>query len=178
MEQPRGFLLGWRTWTLWLIPVVATLYFVWVLMVGLGNVRTPTVDIGTWVLLGLVIFGVLFVLELLLLVRRKEKDGAPAVEPADAGSTIPAYLPPGEAAANGSAFAPPPPRERADAEWIATSEMYRGLRVLEVSMPPKSRNKGGVYAKSYVAVGPDAVVRIEDLVADKADFPRELAPSA
>lgn len=169
MAQTDGrYVLGWRSWTLWFIPVLATLYFVWILLVALGTVKTPSVDLRTWAIAGMVLFGILLLLEILLLLRRKgPEEAAPVAEPAADETVIP-YAQPGVRAG----------ADKLEAEIVATGEQWKGLRVLEVSIPPKSRNKGGVYAKSYVQVAPELVLRVEDLVADRRDVTPTTAPAA
>ena len=64
----------------------------------------------------------------------------------------------------------PPPTVAWDDEKLATDESQQGLRVLEYSAPAKSRNRGAVYAKTYVPVTKEHVLRIETMAAE----PREL----
>lgn len=158
-ESQARFLLPWRSWALWFIPVIATIAFVWILLVALGQVRTPSVPIATWATVGGVLFGVLLLLLILLMIPRRDR----AAEELAAASEIPAetvvpYAPP-----------PRPTTTKIEAEFVATGEQWKGMRVLEVSLPPKSRNKGGVYAKSYVPITGELVLRVEDLVADRRD---------
>lgn len=157
-----------RPWKLWVFILgLALVYLVWVLLVATRTVGSGPITDQDWVLGGLGLFALLIFLELLLLIPRRAKK-AKAGEAADDGEawtpdeTI--YAPPaaGEVAAYPE---PEPSRDTAWGEYLLTSEELKGRSVLEVSMPPKSRNKGGVYSKAYVDIGSGYVIRIEDLVA-------------
>ena len=52
-------------------------------------------------------------------------------------------------------------------EYRLTNEDYKAHRVLEMSLPPKSQHRGAVYAKAYVAINDQYVLRVEDLVAER-----------
>jgi hypothetical protein len=169
MEEEQGeFVLHWRAWTIWALPIVATVYFVWLLALYLNYVKTEAITYSTWTNLGLVIFAIVIVCELLLLWRRQPTRVA-STTPEESGEvSIQPYAPYNAQAA---AVAP---RMATDAEVRATAEQYKGKRVIEVSLPPKSMNKGGIYAKAFIDIEPDMVVRIESLVASRED----VAPTA
>lgn len=158
-----------RPWKLWIIPVLALLYFVWIVLLVTAKVETGVEDV-MWVYAGLGLFGFLFFIELLLLLTKKQK-----VKKVKVAAAVPAErLEEPEPAMDPMTAAilrtPAASRQRGpDAEIRATSDEYKGKRVLEVSIPPKSSNKGAVYAKAYVPVDDSVVLRIEDLVAQRAD---------
>ncbi|MHB8587022.1 MAG: hypothetical protein ACYDDF_14430 [Thermoplasmatota archaeon] len=162
-EAGGEYLLRWRSWVIWTLPVIATLYFIWVLAVFMQYVRTPSVAFDTWVNGGLALFVIIIVVELLLLIRRKPAMDAMAETSEEVA--IPPYAAP---------TAPAPP---GDAEVRATGEQYKGMKVVEVSLPPKSQNRGGIYAKAFVEVSPEIVLRVESLVAGREDVSTH-APNA
>lgn len=158
-----------RPWKLWIIPVLALAYLLWIVVLISTGIETG-VEEQMWVYAGLGLFGLLFLIEILLLFTKREKvkkakvAAAPMVaeeleEPAAEDPMASAIM-----------SMPAAARQRGpDAEIRATTDDHKGKRVLEVSIPPKSTNKGAVYAKAYVPIDDTFVLRIEDLVAQRAE---------
>lgn len=178
MAEQRRFLVGIPRGLLIAGLVVALLYLVWLVLIAGRYVvirsGTTPIDPVVWVWVGAGLFGLLLVLGLFALVPARSRPDDE--EPMDAVEAIPAaiptYEPPmAETAYAPQTYAPPvtPKRRRDDVEIKVAPEDYKGKRVVELSIPPKSANKGGVYAKAYVPVDDTLVLRVEDLVADKRD---------
>ncbi|HWG91731.1 MAG TPA: hypothetical protein VNZ52_12855 [Candidatus Thermoplasmatota archaeon] len=156
-----------RPWLALLLPLVGALYFAYVFALAAGSVPSFGIGLREWVFGGLALFAILTLWAVLLLSRRgppkpktpkvkKEKaKAAPAPRPASPEVPQTAQAP----VAAPVAAAP----QRSD-EILYLDEEYKGKRVLEVSMPPKSLYRGAVYTKTYVQVADDLVVRVEDLV--------------
>lgn len=139
------------------ILVVAILYFLFVLALGINLFAIPAIQsrvrIGDLVLAGSVLFVVMALALVVMLFRRRQ-----------AFEAIEAETEAEEIRAAESAVVRP-----RDDEVVVTNDSYQGLRVLEYSHPPKSQNKGAVYAKCYVPVARDSVVRLEDLIAREGE---------
>ena len=143
-----------RTWTLWILPVIAAIYFLAVLVLNALNYRIRGVTDEMLVLGGVGLFVLVILVELPFFLRR----GAPkAPKPAKAKKA--AAPQPGSPATNGW-----------DDELLTTSESQQGLQVLEYSAPAKSRNANAVYTKTYVPVSGAHVLRIETLAADQTEI--------
>ncbi|MHB8604508.1 MAG: hypothetical protein ACYDCK_04565 [Thermoplasmatota archaeon] len=142
-----------RKWKLWIAPVLAFLYFLWVVYLATTSTETAGVTIDTWVYIGAALFLVVLVIELFLLPRRKEKVAKQVVAEETATSV-------------GSAL---PLGHTGEDEFKLTAEEFQGKRVVELSRPPKSTNSGAVYSKALVEIGDQWVLRIEDLVAGRED---------
>lgn len=153
--EDRPFLITVRRrWLLWVLPILAAMYFIAVMVLVLGNYRIRGVSNDLLVLAGLGFFTLVILIELPFLLRR----GAPrAQKPARAARASPGAA---------SAVAMP----GADDEMLITDETAQGLKVLEYSAPPKSQNPSAVYTKTHVPVSTAHVVRIETLVADASDL--------
>ncbi len=154
-----------RTWKLWIWLLLALLALGALLAIVLVPIRTGVKEEA--LVLGVSGFFVLLVLVQLLLlptvkVRRPKANRA---------TTAPARPAPVEAldapADAPEAPAPPATLARGDVEYRLTPEDFKGRRVLELSIPPKAANPGAVYAKAYVAIDAQHVLRVEDLVATK-----------
>ncbi len=146
-----------RPWKLWVFVLgVAVLYLAWVVVVATRTVRTPGVADSDWVLVGLGLFAVLIVFELILLIPRRRRKVAE--EKADSEE---------EWAPDSTIYAPPSggPLDNSWGEVRTTEDELNGKSVLEFSHPPKSANKGAVYAKAFVDVGGGYVLRAEEMVA-------------
>lgn len=139
-----------RRWTLWILPVLATLYFIGVLLLYVLDYEIEGVSTELLVLVGVGFFILVMLIEIPFLFRRGAPK-PPKARPAPAR---------GEPASNG----------RVDDEYLTTTEAQQGLTVLEYSSPAKSRNTSAVYTKTYVPVSGAHVLRIETAVADAADI--------
>lgn len=146
-----------RRWTLWILPTIAILYFIAVLALVMTDTRIKGVSTDWLVWGGVGLFVVVFLVELPFFLRRKVRLTPPPAEP----SSWQDEAPEPQAA---------PTRASWDDELAATGETQQGMRVLEYSRPAKSRNKGAVYAKTYVPVTKEHVLRIETLAAERADL--------
>ena len=175
MAEQRRFLVGIPRGLLVAGLVVALLYLVWLVLIAGRYVvirsGTQAIDPVVWVWVGAGVFALLLVLGIfaLLPARSRPEDEPPAEDVEAIPAAVPAYAPPPEPSY--AAYAPPTAgrRKRGDVEIKLAPEDYKGKRVVEVSIPPKSANKGGVYAKAYVPVDDALVLRVEDLVADRRD---------
>lgn len=154
-DEERPFVITVRRrWLLWVLPVLASLYFIAVMVIVLGNYRIRGVSTDMLVLGGLGLFALVILVELPFLLRRRapKRKKEPKEAPPAAG----------EAALVGVAGA--------NDEMMVTQESAQGLQVLEYSAPPKSQNPSAVYTKTHVPVTKSHVLRIETLVADVADI--------
>lgn len=152
MESRQFVIPVRRRWTLWILPTIAILYFLAVIILVILGERVRGVDTEMLVLAGVGLFVLVFLIELPFLLRRRakiEEDAPPAYEPM-------------------MAAAPAEMAERDD-EVLVTDESQKGLRVLEYSRPAKTVNKGAVYAKTYVPVTKEFVLRVETLAADRTE---------
>lgn len=142
-----------RTWTLWILPVIATLYFLGVLLLNVLDYEIQGVSMDMLVLAGVAIFVLVIVIELPFFLRRRARREAPPPTPAPRPLGAPA------SARNGW-----------DDELLITPENQQGLQVVEYSAPAKSRNSNAVYTKTYVPVTGAHVLRVETLVATQSDI--------
>lgn len=159
--EDREFVVGFRRrWPLWTLLVVSILYFAGVIaLVATGRQLSRNVPNQWLVWGGAALFAILLIAMLPLLFTRRPR----APEPSE---PMPGWQdePPEPVSA---------PASRAfddDDEKVVTGETQQGLKVLEYSRPAKSANKGAVYAKTYVPVTKEHVLRVETLAAE----PREL----
>lgn len=153
MAEPRQFLIPVRRrWTLWILPILAVLYFAVVVTLGVLNTRIRGVDMDMLALGGAAFFVLVVLIELPFFLKRRPKRAKP--EPVAEDPFTPA---------EGVPLAE-------DDELVMTAETQQGLRVAEYSRPAKSRHPGAVYAKTYVPVLKDVVVRVETLIAEGADL--------
>lgn len=168
--RERRFLVNVeRPWKLWIIPILALLYLVWIVLLVTASVETGVED-TVWVYAGLGLFAVLLLIELLLLFTRRAKKQKVARAAPMVAERLEEPEPEVDPMARAILGTPAAARQRGpDAEIRATMDEHKGKRVLEVSIPPKSANKGAVYAKAYVPVDDAFVLRIEDLVAQRAE---------
>jgi hypothetical protein len=150
MDEPREFVIPvQRRWTLWILPTLAILYFLAVLALAVLRVEIRGLPTEYLVLGGVVLFVVIMLIELPFLFRRRIRPAEPEPVPESDWQGEPAE-----------------PRMAFDDEKLVTNETQQGLRVLEYSSPAKSRHRGAVYAKTYVPVAKEWVLRIENLAAD------------
>lgn len=153
-DDERPFLIDVkRPWTLLILPILAGIYFLFIFYLGITRSEVRGVPTDYLVLGGLAFFIVVALLQLPFLFRRKGPRSQAAPAPAGGDAWQPG---PTESA---------PLAGSADDERVATSETQQGLRVLEYSVPAKSRNRGSVYAKTYVPVTKEHVLRVETLAA-------------
>ena len=153
-----------RRWKLWILPTLAILYFVLVVLLAIFHLEVTGISTDALVFLGLGLFVVTILVEFPFLMRRRSREA----EPAPMGEPM---APAGEwQAAPVASAAPVMMAARGDDEKLVTGEMQQGLRVLEYSAPAKSRHKGAVYAKTYVPVNKEHVLRVENLAAEGADL--------
>lgn len=154
-DEARPFLISVRRrWLLWILPIIAALYFIAVLVLVIGDWRIRGVTNDMLVLGGLGLFALVILIELPFLIRRR----APR-----------APKPKKEKPAKAVAVAEAAPSAWDD-ELVITSEAVQGMRVLEYSAPAKSANPHGVYTKTHVPVTQTDVVRVETLVAEQGDL--------
>lgn len=152
-DEERPFVISVRRpWTLWILPVVAGLYFLGVLLLNMLGYHIEGVTTDMLVLGGVGLFALVILIQLPFLLRRRKKR-----QPKIKARPAPA------------AAAPASARNGADDELLITSESQQGLQVIEYSAPAKSRNANSVYTKTYVPVTGAHVLRVETLVADPAD---------
>lgn len=118
---------------LWVLPLIALAYFVWLLVV-ISSTNPPVFPVSTWVLLGTVIFIVIIAFEALLLVKTRT---APVAYPSQTRQDVqaePEHLRP---------VPPPKGHTRADRDVV--------------TWPPK-KDQGGFYVTHHVQVGDDLVL--------------------
>lgn len=152
-DEERPFLIQVRRrWKLWILPVIATLYFAAIITLAVMDYRIKGVPMSYLVLGGLAFFILVMIIELPFLWRKS----APRPKRVE---TAPLSAAPEAASRNGW-----------DDEMLVTAETQQGMQVLEYSAPAKSRNRNAVYTKTYVPVTGAQVLRIESLVADAADL--------
>lgn len=155
MEDERPFLIPvQRRWTLLILPILALLYFAFVAWLGATRTTVEGVSMDVLVLAGLAFFLLVAVIEVPFFLRRKP-EAAPEPE-RDAWQDEPP-----------EPLAAPTLR---DDEKLTTDETQQGLRVLEYSAPAKSLNRGAVYAKTYVPVTKEHVLRVETLAAEQHEL--------
>lgn len=153
-DEERPFLIQVRRpWKLWILPVIAVLYFILIVTFAVMDLRIEGVPMEYLVLGGLAVFILVMIIELPFL-WRKRAQRAPRVKAAPMESAAP------DAAS----------RNGWDDELLTTAETQQGMQVLEYSAPAKSRNRNSVYTKTYVPVTGAQVLRIESLVADASDL--------
>lgn len=149
-----------RSWPFWVLFTLALLYFAAVTALVVLNVRIKGVSYELLAQAGAAFFVVLVLLAIPYLIRRsprRARAARAAVAPeADEPFEAPRAAPTGRV-------------HEAD-ELLLTDETQQGLRVLEYSRPPKSTNKGAVYAKTYVPVTKEHVVRVETLAAESHEL--------
>lgn len=155
-DTPRPFVIPVRNrWTLWILPTLALLYFVAVIVLASLGLEVEGVSNDVLVLGGVALFALVVLVEIPFLLRRRApREEEPEAEAAEA---LDPYAPP-------PAYAPAPPR--VDDETLVTDETQQGYRVLEYSSPAKSRQRGAVFAKTYVPVTKEHVLRVETLAAE------------
>lgn len=152
-EPSRPFLIPVRRrWTLWILPVLALVYFAVVVALAVLNYKVQGVTMEMLALGGVAFFALVILIELPFFLRRRVREPR-AEEAPEAPFAEPEGAPPA-----------------VDDEIVMTSETQQGMRVAEYSRPAKSRHPGAVYAKTYVPVTKDVVVRVETLVAEGADL--------
>lgn len=139
-----------RRWTLFILPALALLYFLAIVVLAALNYEVAGVSMEYLVLGGAALFGVVLLVELVLLLRRKAKTEEPVEE-------VPV-----------EDVAPVVPLRRdviRDDEYRTTTQSAQGLQVLEYSWPGKSLHRGAVYAKTALPVTKEHVLHVETLAA-------------
>ena len=146
-----------RRWVLAILPVICLAYFGVVIALVAGGRSIRGVSTDLLMLAGAALFLVTFLVEIPFFLRRKgpRPDGPEAPYEPDYQDEPP------------EPYAAP---AREDDETVLTAETQQGLRVLEYSRPAKSRHKGAVYAKTYVPVTKEFVLRVETLAAEGRDL--------
>lgn len=153
-DEPREFVIPVeRRWTLWILPVLAILYFLLVIALAVLRIQIRGVEPQYLVWGGVALFVIVMLIELPFFFRRRPP--APEREPPLAPLNESTWQ--DEPAEAGS--------RAADDELVTTSETQQGLRVIEYSAPAKSRHRGAVYSKTYVPVTKEHVLRVENLSA-------------
>lgn len=147
-------------WWLLVIPALALVTFVVVLLFG-ANVLDPTTIHPEASLLHVVIVGAV-VLVALLIVEGVLLSGGHPDHLEDDEEPAPG---PERSAARDDA---PPEGDGEDVEMLATDDEVEGRRVLEMARPPKTRIDTGVYSTTYVEIDTQRVLRLEELVAERA----------
>ena len=157
-ENPRPFVIPLRRrWVLAILPVLCLLYFAAVVTIILRDLKVQGVSTDLLVLVGAALFLLTVLVEIPFFFRRR----APRADgPEDAYPPIDLQDEPPE----------PVARAPVDDELVVTAEPQQGLRVIEYSRPAKSRHKGAVYAKTYVPVTKEHVLRVETLAAEGRDL--------
>lgn len=154
-DPDRAFVIPvQRRWLLWILPVLALVYFLVVIVLVVQDYELAGVDNATLAMGGAGLFLLVALIQIPFLFRRKVRAPPPTEGWTDE--------PPAPVAAA--------PRAPADDEILLTEETAQGLRVIEYSTPAKSRNRNAVYTKTHVPVSGSHVVRVETLVADAADL--------
>lgn len=151
-DEPREFVIHVeKPWKLWILPFIAILYFALILAMAIFRVEIRNVPTQTLVLIGVAFFVLVILIELPYFMRRRVRTEEPPAPAPTQGAASPL----------GAA---------GDDEHVTTNESQQGLRVLEYSAPAKSRNRGAVYAKTYVPVTKEHVLRIENLAAEPSEI--------
>lgn len=149
-DEPREFVIPvQRRWTLWILPTLAILYFLVVLALAVLRVEIRGLPTQYLVYGGVAFFLLVMVIQFPFFLRRRirPEEPEPVLENEWQGE-------------------PAEPGMERDDEKLVTDETQQGLRVLEYSAPAKSRHRGAVYAKTYVPVAKEWVLRVENLAAD------------
>jgi hypothetical protein len=149
-------------WWLVAIPAVAVLTIVLVLLFGARILDPSTIHesltVGHIAIGGLVVLGILLVVEVVLLMGghpdhlEDEEEPAPAPDEPAAREDLPDHE-------------TTPVGAEGDFEALATEDELEGREVLEVARPPKDEVDAGVYATTYVHVNNGHVLRLEEMVA-------------
>lgn len=158
MDDERPFLIHVkRRWTLLILPILALLYFAFIVYLGVTRSEVQGVPMDRLVWGGVGLFALVVLVEVPFFLRRGGEAPTPAPLPERDWQGEPAE---------------PAPMMRAlvDDERVTTDETQQGLRVVEYSAPAKSRNRGAVYAKTYVPVTKEFVLRVENLAAAPAEL--------
>lgn len=150
-DESRPFVIEVkRRWLLAILPILATLYFVAVVLLTLLDYRIQGVTTDMLVFAGIGIFVLVMLIEFPFFLRRRRPKAPRARRAAKAAAQ--------------------PETVEWDDEYLATDEEQQGLRVLEYSAPAKSQNTNTVFTKTYVAVTSAHVMRIETAVADATEI--------
>lgn len=127
---------------LWVIPILALAYFVWILIV-LSSADPPVFPTSTWVLLGGVIFVVMIAFEALLLVKTRTR---PVVYP---GSR-----PAAEEDVDEHGRVPPPKGQvRQDYETA--------------TWPPEEEGDEALYVSHYIVIDDDLVLKFRQEIEEE-----------
>lgn len=167
MESREFVIRVRRPWTLWILPTIAFLYFLAIVILAVMNRLPGGRDGQLLVLIGVALFALVLLVQLPFLFTRRPR--AQQQDAEEGGAWAPAEEAP-LAPAEPEMAPPVAPAAGGDDELAMTPETQKGLRVLEYSAPAKSANKGAVYAKTYVPVTKEFVMRVETLAADRHEI--------
>lgn len=166
MESREFVIRVRRPWTLWILPTIAFLYFLAIVLLAVMNQLPGGRDGQLLVLVGVGLFALVLLVQLPFLFTRRPRATAEDADEGGAWAPEEAPLAPAE-----PDVAPPvAPGAPVDDELVMTAETQKGLRVLEYSNPAKSAHKGAVYAKTYIPVTKEFVMRVETLAADRHEI--------
>lgn len=160
--EPEASWVDRFDWWLLVIPALALVTFIVVLLFG-ANVWHPSAihpdaSILHVVIVGAVVFIALLIVEGVLLSGGHPEHLEDDEEPAP-GPERPAAREDGGGAR---------PGDEGDVEMLATDDEVEGRRVLEMARPPKTLVDTGVYSTTYVEIDPESILRLEELVAERA----------
>lgn len=148
-------------WWLLVIPVLALFTFVVVLLFGASIIHPssihPEATLLHVVVAGAVVLVALLIVEGVLLSGGHPDHLEDDEEPA-----------PGPQRTAAREDVPSEPSEEGELETVSTDDRVEGRQVLEMARPPKNAVDAGVYSTTYVEVDTDNVLRIEELVAERA----------
>ncbi|MBI4394117.1 MAG: hypothetical protein HY556_10045 [Euryarchaeota archaeon] len=135
-----------------ILPVLALVVFLVVVGINSGIIDSRAignVPFETYVYGGTAVMAVLLVAEMILLLQR-------AAEP-EAVET---------------ALEPIPLVDKRDelGELVLTQDNHQGRQVVEYSRPPKSRNKGAIYVKTFIELDGKYVLRAEEMIAEEKQY--------
>lgn len=169
---------------LWVLPILAFLVFLWIVLLATGTVLLPAAEdelsLQEWALAGSAVLVVLLAWELVLLIGRKRsvkagrQAAAAAAEPAEVVEAVPAtegfeaegFEGTEEAVPEVEAEPAPAQGYAPLHEYAVTAEVLQGRRVVEYRRPPKALAAQAVFAKTYIPVSTDLVLRVEEIVAE------------
>lgn len=159
-ETSSGF--SESDWWLLVIPVLALATFVLVLLYGASILHPssihPDASLVHVVIVGAVVLVALLIVEGVLLAGghpehlEDEEEPAPGPERPAAREDIPTEE----------------DAEEGDLEALSTDDEVEGRKVLELARPPKTAVDAGVYSTTYVEIDRESVLRVEELVAERA----------
>jgi hypothetical protein len=134
------------------LPVIALVVFLTVVAINSGIIDARSignVPFETYVYGGSAVMAILLIAELILLLQR-----------------------PAESEAVETAIEPIPLVDKRDelGEIVLTQDTHQGRQVVEYSRPPKSRNKGAIYVKTFIELDGKHVLRAEEMIAEEKQY--------